>query len=277
MAGISIAGILRAGMFSPNHVGNDAAILNAVAALLRRRGLTVNLYSEEQFIAHGLQGDERIVMNMCRDERSIARLHALEDSGHTVINSGYAIANCARCRAVGLLERAGIPQPPTLVVPTNENARERIEALAGGRCWVKRADAQTIHKEDVTPARNAAEAQELLSEFFIRGIRTAAVSAHVGGEELKFYGVRGTDFFHHYFVHSSVESFDPADFRQTCRKAADALGVDVYGGDAIVDPATGRFVIISVNDWPSYAVCRDDAARGIARLIAARARKLLKR
>ena len=28
---IKIAGVLRAGVYSPNHIGNDAAILNAVA------------------------------------------------------------------------------------------------------------------------------------------------------------------------------------------------------------------------------------------------------
>lgn len=277
MADVSIAGILRAGRFSPNHVGTDAAILNAVAANLRRRGLAVNLYSEEQFIAHGLQGNEPIVMNMCRDERSISRLHTLEDSGHIVINSGYAIANCARQRAVGLLERAGIPMPPTVVVPTNENVREQLERVCACGGWVKRADAQTIHKEDVTRVSNSFEAQELLGEFFIRGIRMAAVSSHIEGVQLKFYGVRGSDFFHYYFPNVEVPAFDAVEFVDTIKRAADALGVDVYGGDAIVDSATGAFYIVSVNDWPSFAPCRDAAAKGIVRLVGAHARKLLKR
>lgn len=276
MAEISIAGIYRAGRFSPNHVGNDAAILNAVAAILRRRGMTVNLYSEEQFIAHGLSAGEQIVMNMCRDERSIARLHSLEDAGTVVINSGYAISNCTRQRAYSILEREGIPQPRTLIVPTNENVRDRLDSLGFERCWVKRADSQTVHKEDVTSVRHSEEAQELLSEFFIRGIRVAAISKHIAGEQLKFYGVRGTDFFHYVFPHNSDAIFDVKEFNRLCSRAADALGVDVYGGDAIINPDDGSPSIISFNDWPSCAPCRDAAARGIAKLVSAKARALRK-
>ena len=35
MADIQIAGIMRAGAYSPNHIGNDAAIFNAAAEQLR--------------------------------------------------------------------------------------------------------------------------------------------------------------------------------------------------------------------------------------------------
>lgn len=38
MATTKIAAIMRAGVFSPNHVGNDATILNTVAEQLRKRG-----------------------------------------------------------------------------------------------------------------------------------------------------------------------------------------------------------------------------------------------
>ena len=47
MADINIAGVMRAGAYSPNHIGNDTAIFNAVAEQLRKRGCIVNTYSEE--------------------------------------------------------------------------------------------------------------------------------------------------------------------------------------------------------------------------------------
>ena len=47
MAVIKIAGIMRAGAYSPNHIGNDTAICNAAAENLRKRGCVVNVYSEE--------------------------------------------------------------------------------------------------------------------------------------------------------------------------------------------------------------------------------------
>lgn len=72
MADINIAGIMRAGAFSPNHIGNDAAIFNLVADQLRKRGCAVTTYSEEQLIAGHVK--EQIIVNMCREQRSIMKL-----------------------------------------------------------------------------------------------------------------------------------------------------------------------------------------------------------
>ena len=44
MSEIKIAGVMRAGVYSPNHIGNDAAIFNATADQLRKRGFVVNIY-----------------------------------------------------------------------------------------------------------------------------------------------------------------------------------------------------------------------------------------
>ena len=41
MAEIKIAGVMRAGAYSPNHIGNDAAIFNIAADQLRNRGSEV--------------------------------------------------------------------------------------------------------------------------------------------------------------------------------------------------------------------------------------------
>ena len=65
MADIKIAGIMRAGAFSPNHIGNDSSIFNIVADQLRKRGCELNVYSEEQFISSGVHED--IIVNMCRE------------------------------------------------------------------------------------------------------------------------------------------------------------------------------------------------------------------
>lgn len=67
MAEIKIAAIMRAGAYSPNHIGNDAAILNAAAEQLRKRGCLVNIYSEEQFNTQGVE--ENVILNMCREQK----------------------------------------------------------------------------------------------------------------------------------------------------------------------------------------------------------------
>jgi hypothetical protein len=52
-------------------------------------------------------------------------------------------------------------------------------------------------------------------------------------------------------------------------RAAAALGLDVYGGDAIVS-AAGAISIIDLNAWPSFALYRPVAASRIAALLTAR-------
>lgn len=277
---MTIAGILRSVSFSPNNVGADAAILNATAAELRSRGFPVNIYSEEQFIAHGI-GSEPIIMTMTRDTRSISRLQMLENEGRIVVNSAMGIAHCVRGNMVRIFERENIPQPPTLVVNTNEDVLELLRREGIDRCWVKRADCQTIHKEDVVRTRHAREAQEMLSEFFIRGIKSATIAAHINGLHVKFYGVDSTpEFFHYYFTDGNPTvpaAFSSDALQAACRKAARVLGVTIYGGDAMINPDDGTFRIISFNDWPGFAPCRKAAAKAIFKHVATFARKLSKR
>lgn len=279
MAEINIAGILRAATFSPNHIGNDAAILNLVADQLRKRGCTVNIYSEEQFLQGAVA--EHIIINMCREPRSIAMLQQREDAGDLVINSGYGIENCTRERMTRILIGSGIPFPETLMVDTDEVVKDRLARAGFSACWVKRGDMHTMHREDVSYARHPQEAQEILQEYFLRGMKRATVSRHLQGELIKFYGVAGTTFFHWYPHFGSSNSkhgpaptagtglpaeFDVECFKATCARAAEALDVKIYGGDCIV-AADGSFSLIDLNDWPSFAPCRAEVAPVIARMV----------
>ena len=71
MAEIKIVGSDEAGAsFPPQSYENDAAIFNAAAELLRKRGCVVNIYNEEQFREQDIT--EQIVLNICREQSSIA-------------------------------------------------------------------------------------------------------------------------------------------------------------------------------------------------------------
>lgn len=272
MSEIKIAGIMRAGAFSPNHIGNDTAIFNLVADQLRKRGCEVNVYSEEQF-AGGLI-DEPVILNMCRERRSIELLQQLEDAGALVINSGYGIENCTRERMTRILRGSGIPYPESIIADTDEAIIGQLRAAHIERCWIKRGEMHAQHGEDVCQVRHAQEAQEVLQEFFLRGIKRAVINRHLDGELIKFYGIKGSDFFYALFPvesdhgkndnperHAIVEQLKPI-----ARRAADILGVDIYGGDAIRQ-ADGSLTIIDFNDWPSFAPCRQEAAPHIARAV----------
>ena len=163
---------MRAGAYSPNHIGNDAAIFNAAADQLRKRGCEVSVYSEEQFRNSDIEED--IVLNMCREQDSIRKLISLEEKDKLVINSGYGIENCTRERMTRMLVGNGIPYPESIIVNTNEDVRPELERAAFGACWIKRGDFHAMHKEDVSYCRHIEEAQEVLHEYFYRGIGRSA-------------------------------------------------------------------------------------------------------
>ena len=275
MADIEIAGIMRAGAYSPNHIGNDAAIFNAAAEQLRKRGYVVNIYSEEQFKLNEIK--ENVILNMCREQSSIAKLQQLEDQGKLVINSGYGIENCTRERMTRILLGNNIPYPDSLIVDTNEAIKPLLKKSGFQSC----GDFHAMHKEDVSDVRHPEEAQEVLQEYFLRGIKRAVINVHLTGDLVKFYGVRGTPFFfwfypfdegHSKYGHEAINGksqgikFNLKEMKNICQRAAEELNVVIYGGDCIVSPE-GEMRIIDFNDWPSFAPCRNEAAPHIAKAV----------
>lgn len=289
MSTVKIAGIMRNGAYSPNHIGNDATIFNLTAEELRKRGCQVNCYTEEQFNAGAVTED--IIVNMCREPRSLELLQQYEERGALVINSGFGIENCGRERMTRILMGSGIPYPTSLIVNTNEVVIPAMEKAGIDRAWIKRGDGHSMHKEDVSHVRHRQEAQEVLQEYFLRGIKRAVINIHLEGDLVKFYGISGTNFFYWFFPsldhHSKFGDeaengpvhnyhFNADTLRALAEKAADVLDVVIYGGDCIV-AKDGSIQIIDFNDWPSFAPCRNEAAPYMARAIMQRVKKHLEK
>ncbi len=272
MADISIAAILRAGIFSPNHIANDAAILHAVAAELRQRGCTVNIYSEEEFCNARI--DEEVILAMCRGDKALEKIQKLEDEGRTVVNSGYGIENCVRMIMVRLLADARVPQPDFIVADTDTDVRRKLAGAGFRACWVKKGEAPIHHLEDISLCRHPEEAQEILHEFFFRHISRAVVSRAVEGEKVRFYGIASSGWFHCFMPFGDAEAGDAIKekIRTTAMQAAEALKVDIFGGDITLTPE-GECYIVNFDDWPSFAPIRKEAARAIAKSVMARLRK----
>lgn len=279
MSEMRITGIMRAGAYSPNHIGNDAAIFNATADELRKRGCLVDIMSEERFLEN--ESPSGIILNMCREQASIAKLQKLEDEGAIVVNSGYGIENCTRERMTRLLMANGIPYPDSVIVNTDESVARMLKEAGFSSCWIKRGDFHAMHKEDVSYCRHIEEAQDMLQEYWLRGIRRAVINRHLEGDLIKFYGVAGQPFFYWFYPFDMGHSkygyeavngkaqgipFSEEYLREICQKAAETLEVMIYGGDCIVAP-DGSIRIIDFNDWPSFAPCRKEAAPHIAKCL----------
>jgi glutathione synthase/RimK-type ligase-like ATP-grasp enzyme len=207
---------------------------------------------------------------MCQGPRANAWLERVESRGTLVINSPRAVKNCYRAR---LYRRdASILDlfPRTLVAATSEPLPEL--SFAHGGFWVKRGDVHSTQQGDVVRVTNAAELHAAFADFASRGIASAAVQNHIDGKVVKFYGVVGTSFFQCYAEQDRSDS--PREVlaaRPILERVMRSVGLDVYGGDVVIDRA-GRLWMIDVNDWPSFALFRAAAAEAIAQRIAERVR-----
>ncbi|NBB21442.1 hypothetical protein GVN20_18900 [Runella sp. CRIBMP] len=276
-----LLGVHRNKKFSPNHIGNDDAIFSLTAQALQRMGCTVSICCEDEFLQKQTI-EQRFIFTMARQKEVVKKLQELELAGKVVVNSGFGIEKCFRTNMTKGLVENGIPYPKSFIVPTSYTGNDVFEQLPGKGFWIKRGDFHAIHKEDVTFAASADEAREILREYALRDIPDAVISEHLMGDLVKFYAVRNTDFFywfypyannhHKYADYENINGkslyypFDEDALRKAANASAEALDVHVYGGDAIVGK-DGRFHIIDLNDWPSFAPCRQDAAESIAQAI----------
>jgi hypothetical protein len=283
-----IAGIVRGNCYSPNHVGNDAAVFNETIRHLELAGYEVTTYTEEDVLNREVL--EPVVFTMARSKEVVEKLKEYENRGAVVVNSGYGISNCTREQMTRLLVDNNIPHPRSIITPTKDHhIAQRLKEEGMDNCWIKRGDFHAIHREDVTYVRHIGEAEGILSEYALRGIPNAVINEHLVGDLVKFYGVAGSDFFywfypfnmnHSKFGHEQINgkatgiAFSVEDMHAICERSAQVLKVKIYGGDCIISPE-GEIRIIDFNDWPSFAPCRDQAAPHIARCIIESGKDLL--
>lgn len=282
MKNIKIIGVRRGRTFSPNHIGNDEAIFLLSVEALKREGCDVLIYSEEEFLQDNTIPADAYIVSMAREKAVVRKLQQLEEKGARVINSAFGVENCFRTNMTNLLVENKIPYPKSIIVSTDCRDERLFNEFPQPGVWIKRGDFHAIHKEDVTFVSSREEGLEILREYALRGIPDAVISKHLAGDLVKFYGVRGTDFFywfypyehnHHKYAHyEQINSklvynpFDEDKLKQIALDAAEVLKVHIFGGDAIIDP-DGHIIVIDLNDWPSFAPCREPAASAIAQLL----------
>ncbi len=262
-----ILAIRRAPRFSPNSVKKDAEIMESVCRRLKEKGYGVTEINEEELtypaFSHG-QWDA--CLSMGRLPQTLLWLRQEEKRGCTVINSTEGVALCCqRRRLTEKLQEALIPTAP-------EQGDDGY--------WLKRGDGVAETQGDVRFAPDRSEMESIKKQMKASGINDIVVSAHVKGDLIKFYGVRGCGFFRTFYPGADGQSkfgdeqrngaphyyiYNTEALQQDAEHAALLTGTDVYGGDCIVRP-DGTYCIIDFNDWPSFSRCREDAARAIAEI-----------
>lgn len=268
-------GVLRESQNSPNRQTEDALILRAVLAELERWGLRTELRPPEYLDASELASWD-IILPMCESYPRLKRLASLPPAASPlVVNPPVSVLNGYRTRMVELLqERRQANFPPSEVRRVEDgpgSAPETFRAPEGW--WVKRGDVHnTISQRDVLFLRGWEELREIVRDFASREITHYVVQPHIPGDLIKFYGVgpgRWFTWFYHEPNQSSGLPFDTEDLAVSAAQAASALGLEIFGGDAIIRPDRA-LSIIDINSWPSFAKVRGGAAPHIARHLRAR-------
>lgn len=265
-------GISRAVKFSPNRVAGDAAVFHAVVSELERHGEEVICMTEEELLQTGLPDGVDGIFQMVRSRDA---LKLLQQADVPVINTVQAVLNCGRAAQVELLRDSGL-MPESRICSTAEVP----EGWNMFPCWIKRADSHAVEEDDVQFVPYAAVCADAMRCFAGRGLDECVLQNHVKGWLVKFYGVRGFGITDCYASTGKDGKFgleqhndmpdtacvDMDSLTAAAERASGILGVDVYGGDAVVGDK-GKITIIDFNDWPSFRTCTVGAAERIAELI----------
>ncbi len=267
----SCLGVFREEAHSPGRESDDTEILRLTGKHLEARGFSVVMLSPEDVGALEVRPDA--VFFMCERLEMLALLAQWEKAGIPQVNSPTAVLNTYRDRMIVRFQEAKLPLVPSRIVAT-----DAVNGIERAPVWVKRGDVHNTQEGDVVFAASIDAAAETLRRLAARGIRQAVIQPHVDGDLIKFYGVGGgagarEPGWFRWFYHKGQElrhhPFDPRRLARIARGAALALGLEVYGGDAIAT-ASGELLLLDLNAWPSFALYRDEAAERIAAHLALR-------
>ncbi len=273
-------GIYRELAHSPGRETDDALILRSTAAALERRGFAVELKAPDELPqTPDDSGIPPFLFVMCERISTVELLFAWERRGARVVNRPDGIRNTDRERTIERFARHGVAFPKSVLAPTDGGPRPQAP---GFPCWVKRGDVHATQEGDVSYAAGPDDADAALARLSARGIARAVLQEHVAGDLIKFYGVAGEgelenslswfQWFYHRDQELSNHPFEVQELRTLVVRGAEALGLEIFGGDAIVAPG-GKVTLIDLNAWPSFALFRPMASERIAECLAARFRK----
>ncbi|MBR4842295.1 MAG: hypothetical protein IK006_04285 [Bacteroidaceae bacterium] len=270
-------GISRAEQYSPNRMEGDAAVFRAVGAELERNGSMLICMTEEEIVHKGIPQGIDGIFQMARSREALA---VLGQAYVPVTNTVQAVLNCGRASQTRILLDAGLI-PESMICST-----AAVPAVWDSYpCWIKRADSHAVEQDDVQFVQDAPGCAAGIRGFAERGIKECVLQNHVRGWLIKFYGVRGfglTDYSAATVKEGKfgLERFndvpgsahvDVENLTSAAERVSELLGVEIYGGDAVVSPE-GKVTVVDVNDWPSFSSCALRAAPKIAELIMSKSR-----
>jgi hypothetical protein len=269
-------GVFRETSNSPNREHDDTLILKLVNEELAKLGADTYL-TEPQSVARINPQDWDVVLPVCENPPALKKINSW--AGKTlVLHPMEAVLNCYRVNMTPLMAACGGIHPRTVIIKIDD-LLETPPAFSENGAWLKRGDVHNMTDHDVVFAAKWRDARKVRDDFKSRGITHVAVQEHIAGDIIKFYGVGPGKWFS-WFYHRPQDVgnyvFDAKLLAKHAATAAKAVGVEIFGGDAIITPE-GRIYVIDINSWPSFARVREDVKTHIANHVFERAGAAKKR
>ena len=250
----TLFGVYREHVFSPGKVIEDAAILDATLLELSRKGHKTHALRPESLDFHS--SSPALVLSMAQSEVALNFLEGLRRHGAVIINSVQSVRNCYRKALICLLKETHLPIPESRIVSLDELENEKMVPGSSPRYWLKRGDVHAMQSDDVVMVASGEEFVRALKHFRNRKVEDILVQEHVDGSVIKFYGVGPGDYFVAFLESTGEEiiSTDTGDFSVPMEQlskiayaSAEAVGLEIFGGDAILTPQD-KIVLIDIND-----------------------------
>lgn len=230
--------IYREEEFSGNKEADKALLDNIAIELKNFKEVEVVVSSEVCKV------EAEVIISMARSKKNLAKLKKLEIRGARVLNPPDAVATCLRrWKVENLLKSENIPTPKTSIISS-----QPFKPLPFFKSVLKRAD---MHGD--TRIVNTGE-NKIVMEY-VKKFKGGILQEFVEGEHVKFYGIANQIYFQKP-TNPVIEKW-----AALCSKV---LGLQIFGGDIIISDKGVFF--IDVNDFPSFSIMIDEAAKKIAEL-----------
>lgn len=291
--GQKLLAISRSQIYSPNNEVKDAAIFHAVMSNLQHRGWTIEEVTETEWQKRdpiAISDNFDLVVHMARKTESLA---LLEELRIPVLNLPDSVMTVSKSRSETLskLQQSGVNVPRFC----NFGLLQQ-DAIATGisnlefPVWIKVMREDGAKSSDVSFLQDAQTVYRYIAKLNQEQILDSLLMEHVEGELVKCYVVLGGapeplkllrwfrpltsgyskfgEAEQHNIVLDSL-IVDETKLSSLAIKIGYSLGLQIFGFDMVVKP-DHSYSVIDVNDWPSFSMCRDEAADAIAALISRR-------
>ena len=199
-----------------------------------------------------------------RVRRALATLRRWEAAGVRVINSVAGIANAIGAACSPPSRAIGVPHPESVVLA---HRRRRRAARRGSTPAPGSSAATCTRPSPTTSCASPTAARRAPRSPRSRGAASPprCLQRHVAGDvrQVLRRARRASSRAFRRRAACAIDRDAETRMRALAEAGAAALELEVFGGDCVRD-VNGSLWLIDLNDWPSYARCRFEAAEAIA-------------